>query len=302
MRNKYPIYTTVEMNPETVLKELDEEAFDYPFFNTGVTATIEKTFYQGSPPLNQGFEEGEELELKGLIFSVSHCGSTLLVRMLNQLQGVKIVSESEAINGLLLSKILYNLDDHEIVNRLKGVISLYQQKANAKHSLIIKLTSWNVYLIRLFHQAFPNLKWIFIDRETEELTNSIMSKDGGFIEWWDHSVDHLRKHFIETGITINNKEDYIRQMIKGHRSHANDHKNSRGLFLNYPQFIEDYEEIINHFGLAVTEEEIANSKKMLEYDSKSMEKKNWTNKSEIPITAALKSGEPHLHSPHSWVG
>jgi hypothetical protein len=129
-----------------------------------------------------------------------------------------------------------------------------------------------------------------------------MNADGGFIEWWDHPVDHLRKHFIETGITINNKEDYIREMIKGHRLHANDHKNRRGLFLNYPQFIEDYEKIINHFELVATEEDIINSKKILVYDSKSMEKKNWRSKSEIPITAASKSVEPHLHSPHSWVG
>lgn len=280
MRNKYPIYTTVEMNPEIVIKEVDEEAFDYPFFDVGVSATNEKLFNQSCPPLKQGFEEGDELELKGLIFSVSHCGSTLLVRMLNQLQGVKIVSESEAINGLLLSKILYNIDDDEIINRLREVVRLYQQKANSKQSLIIKLTSWNAYLIRLFPKAFPNLNWIFIDRETEALTNTLMNRDGGFIDWWEHPVDQVRKYFIETGKTINNKEEYIGEMIKGHRSHANGNRNSNALFLNYPQFIEDYEGIINHFGLAATEEDIANSKKMLEYDSKSMEKKNWISKNE----------------------
>lgn len=275
MEKIYPIYTTVARNPETICQELNEEVFEFPFFNEGVASSMinpGRTFTLSSAEISA--DKGC-LDLKGLIFNVSHCGSTLLCRMVNQLQRVRVVSEPEAINGLLLSKILYDIDDDEIIGKLREIVKLYQQKENSKESLIIKLTSWNIYFVKLFQRAFPALKWIYIDRETETLTKSLMKSDGGFIDWWNHPVSVLRERFIESKGTINTKKQYVREMIKGHRFHANNNQDSNSLLVEYPKFIKDYEGILHHFKLEATAEEIKQSKAMLQYDAKLMRKKKF---------------------------
>lgn len=275
MANIYPIYTTVEEEPKTICRQLEETVFEYPFFDEGVLST--KTTLKGQCNLDTIDLDNKEglLELKGLIFNTSHCGSTLLCNMLNQVQKVKVVSESEAINGLLLSKKLYSLPDEKIKTLLRRIIQLYQQEVEAKQYLIIKLTSWNVYFINLILEVFPKTKWIFLNRETEALVKSLMKNKRGFIDWWDHPVDILRKHFIEPGREIKNKEEYLREMIRGHRAYANSQKNSNGLFIEYPTFIEEYEAILKHFDLEPTEKEEALLKEVVKYDSKLTEKKLW---------------------------
>lgn len=277
MEKIYPVYTTIEKEPKTICRKIDDAVFEYPFFNEGVSLVKNNSsenyiLQSGSIP-----EKEAGLELKGLIFHTSHCGSTLLCRMLNQVQSLTTLSETEAINGLLLSKVLNDISDDEVISQLKKIVNLYQQKIDSKSQLIIKLTSWNVYFISLFQQAFPNIKWIYIDRETESLTKSLLTKDGGFIEWWYYPVDHLRKQFLAPEMELRTKEEYLRAMISGHRLHANNNKDSNSLFVEYPQFMEEYEEILNHFNLNVTTTEIENSQLMRKYDSKSMAAKAWEN-------------------------
>ena len=255
-----------------------EDVFDYPFFNEGVYA------YSSSEGRHilQSFlhkDTSNLLNLKGFIFHTSHCGSTLLCRMLNQIKNVKVLSESEAINGLLLSHKLYKLPNSETKKHLKAIIQKYQQKTDSKCNLVIKLTSWNVYLIDLFLQLFPDVPWIFIDREQEALLNSLLKKDGGFIQWWSHRGDNVRKLFLEPETSIKNKSDYLKAMILGHRNHAHKFKNGDCLFVEYPDFIKDYKRILNHFQLHIEYEEELRINDVMKYDSKSMKSIIWENKS-----------------------
>lgn len=276
MTKTYPVYTTIAKEPHTTCEGLEEGVFQYPFFSDGVSST--KTNPRAKSDLDsiEVKPDQEELELKGLIFHSSHCGSTLLGRMLNQTQSVRVVNESEAINGLLLSKKLYAISDDTIAKQLKKIIRLYQQKVGTKQYLIIKFTSWNVYFIDLILNVFPTVKWVYLDRETESLLKSLKTKSGGFIDWWDHPVDELRKHFIASDSAIQNKDEYLREMIRGHRLHANRKKDDHSIFLEYPTFIQDYKKIFNHFDLESTEEEEALLQEVIKYDSKSMENKLWT--------------------------
>ena len=275
MTNIYPIITIVSKEPEKIGGELPEEVFNYPFFNEGVSQarTHQKKKYNLDSIKIE--ETDKQLELKGLIFHVSHCGSTLLSRMMGQLEKVKVVSETEAINGLLLSKLFYGLKDEVIINYLKKIVHLYQQEVPNQQYLILKLTSWNIYMIPLFKQAFPGVKWIFLDRETDALLASLKRSDGGFIDWWEYPVDVLRKHFIEGGRVINNKDEYLKELVRGHRRHAKTNIDDNGLFLQYPAFIAQYEEILHHFELNFPFHEVAQSKEILKYDSKSKERVLW---------------------------
>lgn len=275
MDKYFPVYTSVEEVPKTICCKLDERIFNYPFFNEGISYSKLSSSEVFDNVFKEDFAKDDILNINGFIFNVSHCGSTLLCRMLNQVKNIRVVSETEAINGILLSKIFYGLSDEETVSHLRKIVNSYRQNSISKNGVIFKLSSWNVYFINLFLYAFPEVKWIFLDRDLHELTNSLLKADNGFVQWWDHPVDKLRKWFIGTSTEGMNKRDYIEKMIELHRTHALNHKNSASLFLRYPQFLSQYQNILDHLEISASNEEKAASIKMTYYDSKSLEKKPW---------------------------
>lgn len=269
----FPLYTQVQENPMTICRELSEEVFNYPFFNEGVSYSYtnnSSSYILDDLEIN---EEADDLILKGLIFTTSHCGSTLLSGMLSKLSGVRVVSEPEAINGLLLSAILHNIEAGKVIRILRRIVGLYSKVTGPEKYVVFKLTSWNVFQIKLFKQAFPGVKWLFLHREQESLLNSLERSDGGFIDWWQHPVDVLRKHFLPIGKKIESKRDYLLEMIQAHMKNADQASDNNSLFLEYPGFIKNFDEILIHLGIDATEEDITNSLKMLAYDSKTLEKR-----------------------------
>lgn len=119
MGNIYPICTTVEKRPNTICAELTEEVFNYPFFDDGISSSKINPSKRYNLHSTKCVNKHDSLYMSGFIFHTSHCGSTLLCRMLSQLKNVKIISEPEAINGLLLSQVFYTLKDEEIINHCK---------------------------------------------------------------------------------------------------------------------------------------------------------------------------------------
>ncbi|RAI91997.1 hypothetical protein LV83_01223 [Algoriphagus yeomjeoni] len=214
--------------------------------------------------------EEELLPLRGFIFHTAHCGSTLLGRMLGSSSQVRMISEPEAINGLLLSYLMHEIPESQALNQLKQIIESYRISGDGKESIIFKLTSWNVFLIQLFQKLYPSSPWIYIDRETEELVKILTREDGGFIDWWHHPVDILRKHFVESSICVD-QESYLRHMIEGHRKNALAAKNSNALLINYPDFLTAFPEILAHFQLSFSTEEIKNALRFQRFESKHFE-------------------------------
>ena len=135
MTNIYPIYTIVSPNASTICKRINEEAFRYPFFNDGVSSCFKEEYEYDLSEIVLPSKD-DCLPLIGLIFHTSHCGSTLLSRMLGQIQQVKVISEPEAINGLLLAKRLHNLEEKRVIKQLRHIIQLYCQKVPFKKSVI----------------------------------------------------------------------------------------------------------------------------------------------------------------------
>jgi len=274
----FPQYTTVAKEPITICKMIDAKAFEYPFFNEGVnksrTEKPNREIYklQDIPDL----DETKLLEVKGFIFHTSHCGSTLLSRMLHESPEIRVVSETEAINGLLLAHILNELPERETAKHLKAIIDAYRQPLGEEKYLIFKLTSWSIFLANLFQEIYPTTPWIYIDRETKEVVHSLKNSNGGMEQWWDHPVDILRKYFVDKNHTCNSKEAYLTHMVEQHRKHASIYKNEHCCSLSYPNFLTEFEEkILPHFTLNFSAKEIEAAKKLLLFDSKSFEKKVW---------------------------
>lgn len=271
-----PIYTTLAKNPDTIFKKVNGSVFDYPFFNDGVLET-KKSFTSNQPNYSstdiQLPGENKLLPIKGFIFHTSHCGSTLLSRMLGSSAQVRVVSETEAINGLLLSSALYHLPEKDVLVQLKAIMETYRQPIEDEKFLIFKLTSWNVFFIHLFQQIYPDVRWLYLDRDTNEVVHSLVKKGGGFTEWWEHPADVFRKYFLGNAATCFKKKSYLIQMVERHRHFALTNKNAASQFLFYPGFIRNFEKaILSHFQLAFSEQEISAAIATTAYDSKTKEK------------------------------
>lgn len=271
----FPTYTEISNTPITFCELIDAKVFDFPFFNEGVSELKKQTSSQKKYELGEIEElvEDELLEIKGFIFHTSHCGSTLLSRMLNESPKIRVVSETEAINGLLLSFMLSSLPEKEVLDQLKFIVNAYRQPIGEEKYLIFKFTSWNVFVAFLFLKLYPSVKWIYIDRKTEEVVKSLQKSDGGMESWFYHPVDIFRRHFMDKDFKGESKEDYLIHLIDQHRDKAAVFKNENQYSTSYPEFLSELEtKIIPHFNLKCTQQEIKKMKEMSAFNSKSNKK------------------------------
>lgn len=258
----FPYYTTVTNPSETVYRLLTREAFRYPFFDEGVRET--KGRVASLPPQ---LDQVSQLRISGFIFHTAHCGSTLLGRMLGSSGRVRVVSETEAINGLFLAHIFHPFQEMELVQRLRQVVEAYRPAFSGEEFLVCKLTSWNVFFIDVFRQAFPEVPMLYIDRDTDEVVQSLLRSGNGFVQWWDHPTDTLRNYFLgDTECT--SQEDFLRKMVEGKRMAAA-HQAEHLMQLQYPGFWEQFSRITEQFCLSFAEEEELAAFECLKYDAKS---------------------------------
>jgi hypothetical protein len=269
----FPTFTHVAPDPVTVCERMSAGVFDYPFFNEGVaksgrgarerlTLDVDAAT---TPPVGR-------LALKGFIFHTSHCGSTLLARMLAASPRVRVVSETEAINGLLLAYRLYGLPEEQVLTRLSAILDTYRQPLEAEAFLVFKLTSWNVFFAGLFQRLYPDVGWVYIDRETDAVVRSLLASGGGFADWWHHPVDAIRRHFLGPEAGGGDLHMYLERMVELHRQQAAAARNGKALFLDYPGFLPDLERISTHLALDLSEGELRRAAGVTAFEAKSFEK------------------------------
>ncbi len=267
----FPWNTSPTNPPETIYRWLTRDVFRYPFFDDGVHA-LHTYRNETKDPESVVSQEVPDLRLSGLIFHTAHCGSTLLAQMLGSSGRVRVVSETEAINGLLLAHVFGHLTIEELIVRLRLIMEAYLPAFPGEEHLLFKLTSWNVFFVDVFQAAFPDVPRIYIDRETTDVVQSLLRSGNGFVQWCDSPTNVLRHYF--TGVSdFENKEAFLRKMVELHRSHAIRNENTR--FFQYPGFWNEFTRITEHFQLNFAEEERDSAMECLKYDAKSIHKRSY---------------------------
>jgi len=269
-----PVYTQVSKEARIFCADLSEDVFHYPFFNDGVEQCLlkESGFFELTESIARRFDEGKNLRIKGFIFHTSHCGSTLLGRMLDQCSDIRVVSEPEVINGLLLAYTLNECDRKTVLSKLKTVINVYCQSANEGKHVIFKFTSWNIFMADLFRELFPEVKRMYIDRPTGKCVESLVRSNGGMQQWYFHGSDILRKHFVGNQPNPLSFQEYLKILVDNHRSSAEMKLSQLDLKVCYPDFIQKFEShICPHFEIEISQEEREKIIEQTRYDAKSLE-------------------------------
>ncbi|WP_431469629.1 sulfotransferase [Sphingosinithalassobacter sp. LHW66-3] len=159
---------------------------------------LTESFYQDSVahaaarPFNRLFRHGTRLDafidrapldasapLKGMIFHMSRCGSTLVAQMLAALPAAISLSEP----GPLDSAIRYVLRHPELpharrIALLRAMMAALARSRSGESRCFLKLDSWHILALPLLRDAFPDVPWIYLFRDPVEVLVSQMRQRG----------------------------------------------------------------------------------------------------------------------------
>jgi len=125
-----------------------------------------------------------ELRLAGLIFHMTHCGSTLVAQMLASLPVNVVLSEPRPLDRILRARTrLAGVSEEQLVGWLRAVVdALGRRRHSQERDLFIKCDGWHVLALPLLRRAFPNVRWAFVYREPVEVLAPMAQRFPGEID------------------------------------------------------------------------------------------------------------------------
>lgn len=114
------------------------------------------------------------LPVKGLVFHMSRCGSTLLAQLLASLPRHIVLSEASPVDVVLrLHLRLRHVTDEQRIEWLRAVVAALGQRRHLEEDgVFLKLDAWHVLELPLLQRAFPGVPWLFLYRDPVEVMAS----------------------------------------------------------------------------------------------------------------------------------
>lgn len=168
---------------------MGRQRFVEPFFQDTVQKLINRHPFNRLFRRDTGLEILQErllshpgLPLRGIVFHLSRCGSTLVAQSLAALPESVVLSEPAPIDTLLqwLSEnSSFNPETGSAL--LRGLVSaLGQPRRVEDQNLYIKADAWHICHLDRILSAFPGVPWIFLYRDPIEVLVSQMRMPGIF--------------------------------------------------------------------------------------------------------------------------
>lgn len=198
------------------------------------------------------------LPLRGLVFHMSRCGSTLIAQALAALRDTVVLSEPAAFDTLLQWLIASpSFDPGRSSALLRGLLSaLGQPRRPEDRRLFVKTDCWHIRHIDRILSAFPGVPWVFLYRDPREVLVSqarmpgIFVVPGALISHGLHPPARLMNQPLEHGAWV------LGQVLRDAAS-AFRHQPG-GLLVNYSELPAALEtRLAGHFGLALEAAEIS---------------------------------------------
>ena len=170
--------------PAVYWADLSAERFAEPFFEQTVTGWA--CGPTARPLVRTGLEaladlDGEpSLEPAGMIFHLSRCGSTLVSRLLGTLPGVVVLAEPGPLNAVLGRD---GVDEAAVVRLVRLVVrALGRVRFGDERQLVLKCTSWNIRRRAILSAAFPDVPWVWVQRDPVHVLASLLADRPGWLD------------------------------------------------------------------------------------------------------------------------
>jgi hypothetical protein len=126
-----------------------------------------------------GADSEDFLPLRGLIFHMSRCGSTLLAQMLAAVPANAVSSEPEPLDGVMQWVRLAPAEPEVAVAAIRAIVAaLGRDRGTGATGHVIKLETWHVFSLPHFRAAFPAVNWVHLYRNGIEVMVSQMRDPG----------------------------------------------------------------------------------------------------------------------------
>jgi hypothetical protein len=197
------------------------------------------------------------LPLRGIVFHMGRCGSTLVAQSLAALPDSVVLSEPASFDTLLQWLIASPSFDAEAgLALLRGLVAALGQPRRAEdRGLYIKADGWHVCHIDRILAAFPGTPWIFLYRDPVEVLVSQVRMPGLFVVPGSliahglHSPEHLLTRPVEHGAWV------LSRVLHGAAEALRRHPG--GLPVNYSELPAALEtRVAEHFALRLGDAEL----------------------------------------------
>lgn len=108
--------------------------------------------------------------LKGIVYHMSRCGSTLIGRQLMALDRNIVASEPPPLDDLLRLPLHQpGLPRATLIRWLRAMVAALAQPRNGEQAFYLKADCWQIHHIDLLRETFPEAPWIFLYRDPVEV-------------------------------------------------------------------------------------------------------------------------------------
>lgn len=208
-----------------------------------------------------------ELPLKGLIYHMSRCGSTLLAQMFAAVPENAVSSEPEPLDGVIQWIRLADIDPPIADRAIRAIVSaLGRDRGNGATRHVMKLAPWQTFALPLMRSAFPDVNWVYLYRDSIEVLVSVMHRPGL------HTVAGLLPEQVtaNAGDGSTSLEDFAARVLAAMGEKVIKYwDKGGGLMVAYPDIVElTTGAILSHFGIAESEENAALMRSASKRDAK----------------------------------
>jgi hypothetical protein len=165
--------------------DLTAERFVDPFFDETVARRLSGP--HARPLVRTGLEalvaldNEPSLEPTGMIFHLSRCGSTLVSRLLRAVPGVVVLAEPAPLNALLRLDP-DRVDEATLIRVVRLLLrALGRRRHGDERQLVLKCTSWNICRRAVLAAAFPDVPWIWVQRDPVRVLASLFAEPSGWL-------------------------------------------------------------------------------------------------------------------------
>jgi hypothetical protein len=112
--------------------------------------------------------------LRGMIFHMSRCGSTLISQMLAASERNIVASEPPPLDAIVRAHMRAQvLDEQTQIEWMRAMAAaLGQPRAGGEQAFYIKMDCWHIHQVDLIRAAFPHVPFVFLYRDPLEVTVS----------------------------------------------------------------------------------------------------------------------------------
>jgi hypothetical protein len=232
---------------------MGRERFTEPFFLETLQILLRRPFNQafrrqsGLDLLLARAQSHPGLPLKGIVFHMSRCGSTLAAQWLAALPDSVVLSEPEPLDTLLQWPAPFS--DKETVQALLSALG--QPRRESDRGLFLKTDCWHMAHIDRLLTAFPRTPWVFLYRDPVEVLVSHQRMPGWHMVPGSMAVHGLHPPAELWNNPLGNGAWILSAMLKQAGQAMERHDN--GLLLNYSELPEALEtKLAAHFGMELT--------------------------------------------------